>query len=571
MGKLSTRGKIIFIMLAVNLLSALFLILAGIRESKKIQLPFEKLHQDFLEKQFQLYPQSIRDNISILSQLQTQKQKQVLKFITEEMASHMESIMNHRLRDLHQLRDDQALLNRLSFKKFLQINNDFYSEIAFLNPQGKENFKVSEKISPKKNSIFDMSEKLNESILKLGPSDLFFGPLRGEYIPNPILGPYTKAQASQLQIPYRPEGHAYSMVENPLGKKFQGSWRVVAPIYTKGNKLKGFISLQVRQEFWQNFLESSWQKYFSQENLQQSFFLFQGPQGQTWAHPRHAYIVGLNSQTGQFVAPWIDQEWFDEYRKVPQYFGALENFIQKLPLYAQSQAQVWPSEQQLKLGEIPFDCRYARFAPQCLSWKNILDEGKIDQFDYESDNEDFISTVRPLFITDQLDSSQTRQLNWGQLILNVPRIKDFDSVIKIQLEKFWQQYLYKQDQNILRPIQEAQKKTIDRYWRTIYNLILWNVFIILFLMGVFYWFNKNQKWKMQFLIKGLGELKDGNIEYTWPDLGDDDLGVMALALNEHAQRLQEGPLKIQELISQIENKEITQEELISKLHSLKKF
>jgi len=261
----------------------------------------------------------------------------------------------------------------LSFEK---TKKPLYKELTFIDLKGREKIKILYgKIS---GNLKDVS-KIENTYCK---AEDYFSHLNnlknGEIYVSRVIGPYIKGWLFKTQegIRVKPES-AYAGKENPQGLKFDGIIRWVTPVFDARNHKIGYVTMALDHthimEFTDHVVPTEERFTVLSNGGSGNYAFLWDDQGQCISHARDFFICGYDSLTGKEVPGWISQSTYDEFKVSGL---TLEVFVNTLPSFRNFSKDKRGSEEQLKSGCIPLDCRILDTAPQCQDWyKNTEDGG----------------------------------------------------------------------------------------------------------------------------------------------------------------------------------------------------
>lgn len=268
-------------------------------------------------------------------------------------------------------------------KKLIPI----YKEVSFFDLNGKEKYKVSSidkdlKDLSKKDNTYLKAENFFPEIINLEKNDIYVSEVIGEYVGTKVIGTFTKDKAKKANIEFEPENYAYAGKENPVGKKFEGIVRFVKPVYENENKI-GYVSILLDHEHIMQFTDTlnptSKNPVNNIIDASEGNYAFMWDfEGKNISHIRDYFIYGYDSSTGNGVMPWLSKDVADKFYNSNK---DINTFLKSYPTFEEQSLSKKPNIKQLKdYGEIPLDCRYLNFAPQCDGWMQLTQNGGFGSF-----------------------------------------------------------------------------------------------------------------------------------------------------------------------------------------------
>jgi len=437
------------------------------------------------------------------------------------------------------LPDNQRDFHKSTPRKYTTKMIPLYKEVTFYTPDGQEIYKVSS-LDKTLHNIADPSqtylhaEHYFDKAKKLKQGEIYVSRVIGEYIPSPIIGPFTKTSAEKKGIPFTPEKYAYAGIENPVGKKFTGILRYVTPVY-EDTLLKGYLTMALDHTHIMNFTDHynplgtdilpiadagsgnyafMWDNYF-----------------RCISHPRDYFIIGFDAKTGQKVPGWIDTDLADKFKKSKE--KDLNAFLAKQPYFLNQTLTKKPNLEQKKRGEVGLDCRYLNFAPQCQGWSSLVDDGGYGSFVIFWSGVWKLTTAAAIpYYTGEYKHSK---IGFGFVTLGA-NIKQFHNAATATSKK-------------ITSIVKGQKKeiqtTIERISATIMDFIkkqlnymeFFTLLLLVLVMYIAVLFANYISRRVDEIVQGTEMFKTTQFHYRMPTTKKDELGKIAIAFNDMAESI----------------------------------
>ena len=281
----------------------------------------------------------------------------------------------------HQTLSDNKGFHKVSPHRYTTKTIPLYKEVTFYTPDGQEQYKVSS-LDEKHRNISDPfqtylhAESYFNRAKTLKKGEIYVSRVIGAYVPSPLIGSFTKANARKRNISFQPKKYAYAGIENPVGKKFSGIIRYVTPIY-QDEKLKGYLTMALDHTHirdFVNYYNPLGTDSLSIPNAGDGNYAFMWDDHfRCISHPRDYFIVGFDPKTGKQVPGWIDTTMAEKFNHSKE--NNLNDFLAKQPPFLNQSLKKKPNPAQVALGKIGIDCRYLNFAPQCQGWKDLVSDG----------------------------------------------------------------------------------------------------------------------------------------------------------------------------------------------------
>ena len=263
-----------------------------------------------------------------------------------------------------------------------------YHEITFVDLNGFERIKVTatDLTSPELRNVADRrqtfvkAETYWQELRLLRPGEIYVSDVIGAYVASRIVGPYTPAAAERAGIEFAPAESAYAGTENPVGKRFRGIVRWATPVVREG-QIIGYVTLALDHDHIRQFtdrLMPTEARYTPIiDAIEGNYAFMWDHRGRSIVHPRDFFIAGYDAETGDPVAPWMDEALYEEWQAsgLPAHL-----FLETIEPFRDQSLERKPSMAQRRSGYTPLDCRYLNFSPQCEGWHALTEHGGSGSF-----------------------------------------------------------------------------------------------------------------------------------------------------------------------------------------------
>jgi diguanylate cyclase (GGDEF)-like protein len=270
---------------------------------------------------------------------------------------------------------------------FKTQNLPLYLEMTFVGLNGREQLKVTtspimdtalKDISQRRNT-FAKAETYFPELQKLKPGEIYVSEVIGTYIGSKIIGKFTPEAAKKRGIPFEPEKHAYSGKENPVGQRFRGLVRWATPVVQQG-RITGWVTLALNLDHLMSFTDHivpTGERYRDINDAWDGNYAFIWDyKGRSIVHPRHHSIVGYDKD-GEPEIPWLDSEVYEDFKRSGK---SWREYMQTAPTFVNQLQSRKPAKELTERGDVGLDCRWLNFAPQCIGWYNLADQGGSGSF-----------------------------------------------------------------------------------------------------------------------------------------------------------------------------------------------
>ncbi|MCL2340413.1 MAG: ATP-binding protein [Proteobacteria bacterium] len=432
----------------------------------------------------------------------------------------------------------------------IRTKEPLYHEMTFYDLNGQETIKVSlthvlptelRNISHRENT-WCKAENYFAEAQNLKEGEIYVSNVIGPYVPSPIVGAYTPAAARKAGIPFEPEKAGYAGKENPVGKRFQGIVRWVAPVFREGKKI-GYVTMALDHTHLQEFTEHVMptEERFSDiaDPGSGNYAFIWDYLGRNIAHPRDHSIVGYDPDTGEEALPWISAELLPFWEAAKGSFGAFE---QQAPQYLDQTQKKKPVPDLTKAGFVGLDCRYLNFAPQCGGWMSLTQYGGSGSFVILwTGNWKLTSAAAIPYYTGMYGASKR---GFGFVTIGAD-VNEFHRAATATAER-------------LRGITREYETTLDRDRKQTFAVI--NNFVeetgrmltistavmsaIVIVVAVL--MASSMTGRITKLLRGISRFKAGDFSFRLPTTKKDEMGRLGMALNEMADQLQKSIVEYQE-------------------------
>ena len=274
--------------------------------------------------------------------------------------------------------------NRMSWRHrkpddFARESRPLYKEITFVNPEGMEVIKITERgIS---NDLRDVSNRGNTYCRVEDYFDHLPSLRKGEIYVSGVIGAHVKGWLHK-----GPDGlkvkqeSAYAGKENPQGKRFEGIIRWASPVY-EGDRRIGYVTMALDHvhvmEFTDHVVPTE-ERFSNVSDAGSGNYAFLWDyRDRSISHPRDFFICGYDPETGEEVPGWISQEQYDKYKSGSL---SLEDFVKQSPSFQDFSQRKKGAREQVAAGNIALDCRVLDTAPQCQGWHRGTEDGGSGSF-----------------------------------------------------------------------------------------------------------------------------------------------------------------------------------------------
>jgi diguanylate cyclase (GGDEF)-like protein len=421
------------------------------------------------------------------------------------------------------------------------LSSPLYLEITFIDLQGQEQIKVttSDLLSPalknvanKKNTWLKAEQYFSE-LANLPDDGIYVSDVIGGYVSTPLIGAYTKLQAEQHGIPFKPEEAAYAGKENPVGKRYLGLVRWVKPVLKDGVRI-GYVTLALDHThimaFTDNLVPTAERFTEISDASSGNYAFIWDFKGRNISHPRDYFIVGYNPQTGEPVAPWLDTETFERWMASKQ---PIEEFLKDEPTFSGQSLSIKPALAQIARGEVALDCRYLKFAPQCTGWWNLTQHGGSGSFVIFWSGLWKLTTAAAIpYFTGQYAQSP-RGFGFVTIGANV----DEFHLPATQAQKKIDKIILEEGEKVDAKHSDMQSYILTSLEKITYDLSVSTLVMVLIVVVVGIAMASYLTRRILYLIEGLKRFQQGDLQYRFEMDSNDEMGRLGQSFNTMAQTI----------------------------------
>jgi len=424
-----------------------------------------------------------------------------------------------------------------------------YHEMTFVGLDGQERVKISATglLKPglrniaRKENTWCKAEDYFAELAGLQAGEVYVSRVIGEYIPSPLVGPYTPARAEKAAIPFAPEQAGYAGKENPVGKRFQGIVRWATPVF-KGAEKIGYVTLALDHTHLMEFTDHvvpTTERYSDISDAGAGNYAFMwDDQGRNISHPRDYFIVGFDPQTGEPAVPWLSAELFDLWQAVG---GSFSEFEKIAPRFQEQTIAKKPVASLSKQGMLGLDCRYLNFAPQCVGWYNLTEHGGSGSFLILWSGLWKLTTAAAIpYHTGRYRSP--RGFGFVTIGANVDEFHSSATETAGRIKAITQEYETGLEKNRLGTLALIEQRLRD----TLTNLSVSTGIMVVLVILIAVWMAATLTGKITAIIEGIKRFQSGRMTSRLQVTSRDELGELAGAFNEMADQLQHSMAGIRE-------------------------
>ena len=420
-------------------------------------------------------------------------------------------------------------------------NAPLYLEMTFIDLLGNERFKVtaSERFT---SELKDISVKANTyikaesyfpALQKLKAGEIYVSDVIGAYVPSKVIGRFTPASAKKAGVEFEPHESAYAGKENPNGKRFQGIVRWAMPVVSSGKKI-GYVSLALDHRHIMAFTDHIMPTEARYTNIpdasEGNYAFIWDDKGRNIAHPRHYFITGYDSETGEPQVPWLEQSVYDDWKSSGLSYV---EFTQQASSFRDQRLGRKPAKELMKTGFRALDCRYLNFAPQCTGWFDLTEKGGSGSFAIFWSGIWKLTTAAPIpYFTGQYGNSPR-----GFGFVTVGANFDDFHLAAIASRQRIDKKIELIDKKIQEQAVEGRSVIVSNLREMAERLSASTVLMIVIVIIIAIWIASYLTKRITTLITGIALFKQGDRQYRFKTKAKDEMGSLADAFDEMADEV----------------------------------
>jgi two-component system, sensor histidine kinase len=418
-----------------------------------------------------------------------------------------------------------------------------FLEMTFVGLDGIERVKVTSSdhmnaalrdVSRRENTYLK-AETYFPALQSLKPGEIYVSDVIGAYVGSPVIGPYTPAAAQKRGLTFAPEQAGYAGVENPVGKRFQGIIRWATPVVRDG-KVTGWVTLALDHthvmEFTDHILPTSDRYSPIPDATSGNYAFIWDYKGRSIVHPRHYFITGYDSQTGEPAPPWLDQGLYDGWKAsgqgVSDYLASVKTF----------DGQSWDKKgaaQQIKAGTLGLDCRYLNHAPQCTGWMDLTQNGGSGSFDIFWSGLWKLTTAAAIpYRTGQYGQSPR---GFGFVTIGA-NVDDFHRAAT-ESRQVADRIVAEHDADLQSRLDAVLSLVSTQVTTMAQQLAASTVMMSAVVVVIAIWMASFLTRRITAVVQGIRRFEDGDMAHRLPVQSQDEMGVLASSFNDMADRVGE--------------------------------
>jgi diguanylate cyclase (GGDEF)-like protein len=439
-----------------------------------------------------------------------------------------------------------------------------YREITFVGLDGKERYKATT-AGHINQQLVDVSERPNTfakaetyfaHLKNLKAGEIYVSDVVGSYVPTKMIGTYTPKSADNKALDYTPEQSAYAGKENPKGQRFDGIVRWATPV-VQDNEVVGYVTLALDHQHIRAFTDKvvpTTERYTNVPDASTGNYAFMWDYlGRNIAHPRHYFITGFDTDSGQVQMPWLEQTVYDDWQASGLDYA--EFATQATPFRDQNLGRKPAKQMTGKEGLRGLDCRFLNFAPQCKGWFDLTENGGSGSFVIFWSGLWKLTTAAsiPYYTGHYGDSLR----GFGFVTVGA-NIDDFHAPAVASKERIADR-IVTIDQQFDSILEHGVESIDDDMGKAFQYLTSSTGLMILAVIGVAIWMASYLSGRILYLIKGVKRLQGGDRRFRFASHGADEIDELADAFDVMSDQIND---QVGQLEREITDKHKTEQALL---------
>jgi len=405
-----------------------------------------------------------------------------------------------------------------------------FREITFIDLNGQERIKITtssvmdkhpKNISRKENTFVKAEDYFNH-LSKLKQGEIYVSDVIGAYVPSKIIGIYNQFNADRVGIEYDPKNSAFSGLENPVGKRFEGIVRWATPVYRNGTKT-GYVTLALNHDHLVELMMhiTPMNKRYTElsDAYEGNYAFIWDYKGRSIVHPRHHSITGYDPETGDPAMPWLESSIYDRWVLSGKSYV---DFIVDEPTFFEQRRDKKPALALTKEGSVGLDCRYLNNAPQCTGWFDLAGNGGSGSFVILWSGLTKLTTAAAIpYYTGHYGDSK---VGFGFVALGAG-LDDFLAPAT------------KTGKLIEGIIEKSNKEMAQNLAETAYSLTISTILMTLLVIFIAIWLASTLTKRITFINNGISRFRNGERQFRFNEPIRDEVGTLYESFNIMADNI----------------------------------
>ncbi|MDR0380168.1 MAG: HAMP domain-containing histidine kinase [Candidatus Accumulibacter sp.] len=450
-------------------------------------------------------------------------------------------------------RDNETSFHYRPPVKLKSVNLPLYLEMTFVGLDGMEKVKVtaSPRVSAelkdvsKRQNTYARAETYFPALKELKPGEIYVSDVVGTYVGSRIIGKFTPEAAKKRGIPFEPEKHAYAGKENPVGKRFRGIVRWATPV-TENGEIVGWVTLALNHDHLMSFTDHivpTDERYRDINDAWDGNYAFiWDHKGRSIVHPRHHSIVGYD-ENGEPAIPWLEDEVYAAFLESGK---SWREFMEIAPTFVDQLQSRKPAQELTERGDVGLDCRWLNFAPQCVGWYNLADQGGSGSFQILWSGLYKLTTTAAIpYYTGQYDPKVTGNKRGFGIVTIGANVGDFHRAATESKERL-NVIIDTANENMVAHGTTADTALRDNMRATAVRLTESTMVLVILVVIIAIWMASYLSRKLAWLNDGFNRFRIGEKDFRFSFDHKDEITSLASTFNEMADTLNASMTELQE-------------------------
>ncbi|MDR1662724.1 MAG: EAL domain-containing protein [Azoarcus sp.] len=434
-------------------------------------------------------------------------------------------------------------------------NRPLYLEMTFIGLDGKETVKVttSPRLDPalknvsERRNTYAKAETYFAALKRLEPGEIYVSDVIGSYVGSQIIGKFTPQAAQKRGIPFEPEKHAYSGMENPVGKRFKGIVRWATPV-SRGGKIVGWVTLALDHDHLMSFTDHivpSSERYRDiNDAFSGNYAFIWDYKGRSIVHPRHHSIVGYD-EDGEPEIPWIEDRIYEDFKNSGK---SWREFRETAPTFVDQLQSRKPAKELTDRGNVGLDCRWLNHAPQCTGWYSLADQGGSGSFLILWSGLYKLTTAAAIpYYTGQYSPQAVGNKRGFGIVTIGANVLDFHRAANESKERL-DVIIQNANTNMLAEGTAADRALHDDLADAASKLTVSTLVLVVIVIAIAFWMASFLSRKIGWLDDGFNRYRLGEKDFRFRVKYENEITTLAVTFNEMAETLNSNVVRLEKEI-----------------------
>jgi diguanylate cyclase (GGDEF)-like protein len=263
--------------------------------------------------------------------------------------------------------------------------------------------------------------------------------------------------------------------------------------------------------------------------------------GRSIIHPRHHSIVGYD-ENGEPAVPWLDSEVFADWKKTGK---SWRDYMKTAPTFVDQRQSKHAEASLTASGNVGLDCRYLNFAPQCIGWYNLADNGGSGSFLIHWSGLWKLTTTAaiPYYTGQYSPAVQGNRRGFGIVTIGA-NIDDFHQAANASKDRL-NTIIGQVESDMQEQGEAADQALYDDMKETASNLTISTLLLIAVVIVIALWLASYLSRQINWLNQGFNKYRMGAKDFRFDYKYRDEITSLAATFNEMADTLNQHMVKLE--------------------------